>query len=145
MNPTPPTGPDRPIPDAAAGRGADVLGPLLATVVFGFYGFLSTLTSVTTDADGNTVALWVGSLWILRGSTILFLVATVLAIMRTRHATLASGIAGMLATVGLAAILIWDQLDTVYYFACPPLILLVFIAWNGFTSFLTLRDALRGG
>ncbi|MEY3143242.1 MAG: hypothetical protein RLY21_1735 [Planctomycetota bacterium] len=124
------------------GSAPDVLAPLLSTAIFGYYGFLSGTTADTTDADGNTVPLWIASLWILRLATILFLGSTIVAVMRTQRATLIHGLAGGLATLGLATILIWDQLEPAYDFACPPLILLVFIVWNGFTSFLTVREAL---
>jgi len=121
----------------------DVLGPLLSAAIFGYFGFLSGTTSQVTNSAGDTVPLWVGSLWILRLSTVLFAGAAGLAMARAPIAGLASGFAGLAATLGLLVILVWDQLDTQYMFACPGWLLAIFIAWNGYHSVRTVREHLR--
>ncbi len=125
----------------------DPLAPLISLAVFGYYGFLNSTTAVITDNAGEIVPLWVGSLWILRVCAVLFAACAAMALVRKPSIApwglLAYGIAGAFATLGLLAILVWDQLDQQYFFACPPIILLILVVWNGYSSAMTLRDALR--
>ena len=121
----------------------DVLGPLISAAIFGYFGFLSDTTSQVTNSAGETVPLWIGALWILRLSTLLFAGAAGLALARAPMAGLASGLAGLAATLGLLVILVWDQVDRQYYFACPGWLLAIFIVWNGYHSIRTVREHLR--
>lgn len=131
--------PSAPGPDSRV----DAFGPLLSAVLFGYFGFLSADVRQTADDAGNTVLLWVGTLWIVRISTVLFAASAALALGGDRRTDLVYGASSLLATAGLAAILVWDQLDTEYQTVFHPLILLICIAWNGYGSIQTLRDALR--
>lgn len=121
----------------------DVVAPLLSAAVFGYYGFLSGVTSDITNDAGEVVPLWVGSLWILRLCALAFLGCAVVGFLKLRHAGLIFGIAGMLAALGLFVVLVWSQLDPEYDFACHPLILLVFGCWNAYASFIAIRANLR--
>jgi hypothetical protein len=121
----------------------DVLGPLISAAIFGYFGFLSDTTSQVTNSAGETVPLWIGALWILRLSTLLFAGAAGLAMARIPMAGLASGVAGLAATLGLLVILVWDQVDRQHYFACPGWLLAIFIVWNGYHSVRTVREHLR--
>ncbi len=122
-------------------RNRDVLGPLISTAFFGYYGFVFGLQ--TADDSGATVPLWIFSLWMLRIATLTFAVSLVLSFSKASAANMVYGAAGILGTFGLAAILIWDMLDPVHASFTSPLLLIIFIAWNGYFSFLTLRDAFR--
>ncbi len=124
-------------------RSPDAFGPLISAAIFGYYGFLSGTVSQTTGAQGETVALWLGTLWILRVAAVLFAVCAVLAFRADQRTDLVYGAVGVIATAGLAAILVWDQLDTNYQTAFSPLLLVIFVAWNAYASVSTLRDALR--
>jgi hypothetical protein len=128
-------------PRSAADRLGDLLAPLISLVLFGYYGFLAGLD--TADSSGTTVPLWLGSVWILRVVTILFAATIVLALQAHPWSELAFGAAGLAATLGLLVILAWDQLDTSNATVFHPLLLAVFIIWNGFGSISTLRAALR--
>ena len=125
-------------------RNADVFGPLVSAAIFGYYGFVDATVRQTTDSAGKTVLLWLGSLWILRVTTLLFMGSTVLAFRNDRKTDLLYGAGSLLATLGLAVILVWDQVDTNYQTVFHPLILLVCIVWNGYGAVQTLRAALRG-
>lgn len=120
----------------------DPFAPALSALIFGYYGFLDSTIRDTTDGSGATVALWLGSLWILRVTAVLFAACVALALLRTRAAALAYGAVGLLSALGLLTILVWDQLDTKYFFAAHPLILLVCVLWNGWSSVASLRRAL---
>lgn len=130
-----------PNPAFATDRAPDLFGPLLSTAIFGYYGFLAGLN--TTDGAGVSIGLWLGTLWILRAAAVLFLLSALLALRGDRRTNLLYGGAGLIATAGLAAILVWDQIDTNYSLVFSPILLVLFIAWNGYGSIMTLRDALR--
>ena len=132
----------RPAPDSP--HSADAFGPLISAVLFGYYGFLDSTVRDTTDDAGNTVLLWVGTLWILRISALLFAASTALAFRNDRKTDLLYGASSLLATLGLLVILAWDQADSEYQTVFNPIILLICIAWNGYGSVQTLRSALRG-
>ena len=132
-------------PAPASEHSADAFGPLLSALIFGYYGFLDSTVRDTTDDADNTVLLWLGALWILRVSALLFLASTVLAFRNDRKTDLLYGASSMLATLGLLVILVWDQADTQYQTVFHPIILLLCIAWNGYGAIQTLRSALRGG
>ncbi len=129
--------------DHRSDHAPDAFGPLLSAAIFGYYGFLNGTVSQTTGNQGETVALWVGTLWILRLAAVLFAVCAVLALRGDRRTNLIYGAGGLAATAGLAAILVWDQLDSNYQTAFSPLLLVIFVAWNAYASGSTLRDALR--
>jgi hypothetical protein len=120
----------------------DPFGPALSALIFGYWGFLDSTVADTVDDSGATVPLWLGALWILRGTAVLFAVCVGLALLRTRPAAIAYGAVGLLSALGLLAILVWDQLDTKYFFAAHPLILLVCALWNGWASVSSLRRSL---
>jgi hypothetical protein len=127
-------------PRPSAERFADLLAPLISFVLFGYYGFLAGLE--TADSSGATVPLWLGSVWILRIVTILFAATIGLALLDHPWSELAYSVAGLASTLGLLVILVWDQLDTANRTAFHPLLLVVFILWNGFGSISSLRRAM---
>ena len=131
-------------PAPASDHTADAFGPLISTLLFGYYGFLDSTVRDTTDNAGYTVLLWVGTLWILRIATLLFAASTVLAFRNDRKTDLLYGASSLLATLGLLAIFVWDQADTEYQTVFNPIILILCIAWNGYGSIQSLRSALRG-
>lgn len=122
---------------------SDAFGPLIAAAVFGYYGFIDSTVSQTADNSGKTVALWVGSLWIIRVAALLFAVSVGLAFRNDRRSDLAYAVGTLVATLGLVVILVWDQLDTTYQTAFHPLILVLCIVWNGYSALTALRAALR--
>lgn len=140
--PQPPLRESRDFGDAATGS---VIGSLIGAVTFGYYGFFAGLSTEIVDSVGaaTTVPLWIAFLWVLRGSSILFLASAGLACLRAPGTALISGLCGLAATAGLAGIFIWDLLDNQYTVACHPLLLLILIAWNGFGSITSMREALR--
>jgi len=119
---------------------ADLLGPLISTVLFGYYGFVAGLD--TTGSGGEPIPLWIAFVWVLRLSAVLFGLCLVLAARGNPKELLWYGIAGAVATAGLAGVFLWDLADP-NSLAVSPIILLLFIAWNGYSSVATIRDALR--
>jgi hypothetical protein len=130
-------------PQDASPSSSDAFGPLLSAAVFGYYGFVDSVVSQTTDSSGQTVALWVGALWIIRIATLLFAVSAGLAFRNDSRTDLVYAVGTLIATLGLVVILVWDQFDTNYQTAFHPVILILCIAWNGYSSVAALRAALR--
>jgi hypothetical protein len=118
----------------------DVLGPLLSTAIFGYFGFMAGLA--TGDGSG-TVPLYLTTVWVLRVSAILFLGCAVVAMMRFPRAGLLAGVAGGIATLGLAVVMAWSIADPERDIAVHPLIMILCILWNGYGSFTAIRAGLR--
>jgi hypothetical protein len=133
MSNTPSTQPARKAP------APDIFGPLIGTVLFGYYGFLAGLD--THGSDGNPVALWITFVWTLRGATVLLALSTVLAIRNAPRSMLAYGISVALATASLAAVFLWDTMSP-DSLAVHPVILLVLVVWNGYCALTAIRDGL---
>ncbi len=117
----------------------DIFGPLIGTVLFGYYGFLAGLD--THGSDGNPVALWITFVWTLRAATILLAISTVLAMRNAPRSTLTYGIAVALAAAGLAAVFLWDTVSP-DSLAIHPVILLLLVVWNGYCAISAIRDGL---
>jgi hypothetical protein len=124
----------------APSQGADVLGPVLSALIFGYFGFLAGLS--TGDASG-TVPLYLVTVWVLRVSAILFVAAAVVAMLGIRRATLISGLACAAATLGLLVVMVWSVADQQRDIAIHPLIMAICIAWNGYCAGRAIRDGLR--
>lgn len=121
-------------------QGADVLGPVLSALIFGYFGFFVGLS--TGDASG-TVPLYLATVWVLRISAILFAAAAVVAMLGIHRATLISGLVCAVATLGLLAVTVWSVADHERDIAVSPLIMAICIAWNGYCAARAIRDGLR--
>ncbi len=127
-------------PHGGGRQAPDVLAPLLSALLFGYYGFLAGLD--THGSGGEPIHLWIAFVWVLRASAVLFTISTALALARKPATDLVYGFGGLLATAALAGVFVWDLIDP-NSLAVSPILLLVFIVWNGYASLLTLREALR--
>ena len=141
MNQTPPPSPTRPSARDFDDRGPDVLGPLLSAAIFGYFGFFTGLQS--DDGSGTVVPLFLTTVWVLRVSALLFLAAAVIAILGKSRAGLFAGIVGAIATLGLVVVTAWSMLDPDRDIAVNHLIMILCILWNAYSSFSSIRSALR--
>jgi hypothetical protein len=121
-------------------RGPDVIGPIISAALFGYYGFVAGLS--THGSAGEPIALWLAFVWVLRVAALIFGISTVLALLRNPKTDLLYGAGGLFATAALAGVLVWDLVDP-NSLAVSPIILVILIVWNGYSSIQTLRDALR--
>jgi hypothetical protein len=88
------------------------------------------------------VVLVVLHLFWVRVAALIFGISTVLALLRNPKTDLLYGAGGLFATAALAGVLVWDLVDP-NSLAVSPIILVILIVWNGYSSIQTLRDALR--
>lgn len=128
--------------DATRGRnspdagGLDALGPLIATAVFAYYGFLARLETI--GDDGNPIPLWVTFVWVLRGAAVLSAIAVACAFLRKPWCRPAYVGCELLSTLGILGILVWD-LSVPDGVAIHPLLLLVLVILGGFNVASALR------
>jgi hypothetical protein len=117
-----------------------VIGPIISAALFAYYGFVAGLS--THGGAGEPIALWIAFVWVLRVAAVIFGISTVLALLRNPKTDLLYGAGGLFATAALAGVLAWDLVDP-NSLAVSPIILVILIIWNGYSSIQTLRDALR--
>jgi hypothetical protein len=116
---------------------------ILSALVFGYFGFFRTWN--TRGAGGEFVLFPALLGWTLKISSILFLVAAGLTIVKLVAGNLIyalTGVAGAGMFVVVAVMDIADQGHTIMPYA--PVVLVLFAAWNGYGSWLSLRVVLAG-
>jgi hypothetical protein len=116
---------------------------VLSALVFGFFGFFYTWSS--RGAQGEFVLFPALLGWTLKVSSILFLLAAGLTIAKLVVGNLLYALTGVVGAglfVVVAVMDIADQAHTIMPYA--PVVLVLFAAWNGYGSWLSLRAVLAG-
>jgi hypothetical protein len=116
---------------------------LVSALIFGYFGFFRTWS--TRGAEGEFVLFPALLGWTLKVSSILFLVAAGLTMMKMVVGNLIYALAGVVGAgmfVVVAVMDIADQGHTIMPYA--PVVLVLFAAWNGYGSWLALRAVLAG-
>jgi hypothetical protein len=124
-------------------RAAGLAGPvimLISAAIFGYFGFGYGLTSTT--ASGTFVPFFSLLNWTLKISAIGFLLSAVLAFVRPLEGNLLYALLGLAAAALLAIVGLWDLMDQTYTAAIPPILALLFAAWNGYGSWSGLQAVL---
>lgn len=121
----------------ADGR-ADLFGLFLSTGVFGYFGFFATDWAHERLTSGELLPMIVLFKWTLRLSAIGFGVALLLAFAKRRESELLSGLVGVLGAIAFVAVGAW-AMATGLSPGLPPILLLLFAAWNGYGSWASLR------
>lgn len=112
---------------------------ILSALIFGFVGFYFRWT--TRDADGQFVLFPALLGWTLRGSAVLFLASAGLTVVRPVIGNLMYALVGVVGAGLFVVVAVMDIADEKHD-AFPPIILLIFAAWNGFGSWTSLRSVL---
>lgn len=128
-----------------AAKGADsmVSGAMimfLSAALFGYFGFFFGLTSLSTS--GEWVFMYALLVWALRGGAIGFLASGIMATVHPIAGNLLYCVVGALTAIALAGVGILDVLDTQRAAALPPLLAFLFAAWNGYGSWVGLREVM---
>ncbi len=111
----------------------------LSAALFGYFGFPMRATA----PDGQVVLFFAILMWTLRASCVCFAISALLYVVAPIAANLLFAIAGILGAVLFLVVAIMDVADDKYAAAIPPVLLLVFVAWIGYSSWNSLR-ALAG-
>lgn len=128
-----------------ASYGSRLAGPgimLLSAAIFGYFGF-ATHWNYHSGLTGEFL-LFVALLdWTLKGSAIAFGASALLTLANRVLGNLIYGVVGLIGAIMFVVIAGMDYADTKHR-ALHPLLLLIFAAWNGYSSFAGLR-AMRSG
>lgn len=124
---------------------APMSGPFimfLSAAIFGYFGFGSTWAHKMTTDDPPELLIMVAVLeWTLKASSILFVLAALITMARAFAGNLLYTIVGLLSSLAFVAVAIWD-FSTPYMSGIPPVLLLIFAAWNGYGSWTGLQAML---
>ncbi len=116
---------------------------ILSALIFGYFGF----TLGTTAANGSFILFMSLLTWTLRISCIVFIVSALVTMARPVIGNLLYALAGVVGAGLFIVVAVMDVADPNAATAIPPLLLIVFAAWNGYGSWFCLRSvlALRRG
>jgi hypothetical protein len=113
---------------------------LLSAAIFGYFGF--SVAWLTTGNNGEFL-LYVAILeWTLKVTAIAFLAAALLAFASPLAGNLVYSVVGLLGALALLVVLVLDIADQ-QHTAISPILLIIFIGWNGYGSWMGLRAALE--
>jgi hypothetical protein len=127
---------------------ADMLFMLVAAGVFAYFGFGSSWAHQFTNPAPPAQPQWLPMVavleWTLKGGAIAFGAAAALTMMRVRLGAVLYAGAGVLTAVLFIAIAIWHWTNpNGYYCGVPPILLVIFAAWNGYGSIAALLAMAR--
>lgn len=123
-----------------AGQG-ELFWMFLAAALFGYFGWgMSWAHEWTIDSPPKIVYMVSLLKWTVRIGAVLFGVAAVLTLMGTIFGPLLYGLAGLATSVSFVVVAVWDMMEPDYFSGAPPFLLLIFAAWNGWMSWLGLRE-----
>jgi hypothetical protein len=115
----------------------------LSAALFGYFGF----GMQPRAADGQLVLFMALLMWTLRASCACFALSAATWFFAPAAANLLFALSGVSGAGLLLVVAIMDMADTKYAAAIPPVLLLIFVAWNGYSSWSSLQAlaALRRG
>lgn len=122
---------------------AGMSGPgamFLSATIFGYFGFMMIFYEVDAET-GNLIPLVVTLKWTLRVSAIAFLICAIVSVAVPFAGSLLYAVVGLCAAFLFAIVGVWD-LNSAYDTGIHPFLLFVFAAWNGFSSYSSLRELL---
>lgn len=121
--------------------GPNFAGPtimIISAVLFGYFGFFAGMTSAT--AGGQVVLFYAILLWTLRIGAIGFALSAGLSFILPLIGNLVYALFGIGTSIGLVIVAVMDIADTSHIAAIPPFWAFLFAAWNGYGSWMSLRE-----
>jgi hypothetical protein len=112
---------------------------LLSAALFGYFGF--GITWLTTGNGGQFLFYVALMEWTLKISSIGFLVAALITFGKPLIGNLLYSIVGLLGAIAFAIVLALDLLDP-QHMTVTPILLIIFVAWNGYGSWMGLKEVL---
>ena len=120
------------------GRFAGPIVMLFSAAMFGYFGFY-VMKPVSTS--GQPILFMVLLTWTLRISAALFLLSALLTVVRPILGNLLYSLAGVVGAGLFVVVVVMDLTDPKNQ-TISPILLLLFAAWNGYGSWLSLRSIL---
>jgi hypothetical protein len=121
-----------------SGMSTDRFFMFVSTALFAYFGFFRGMTP--TAGNGQFVLFFAILLWTLRIGAIGFGVAVVLSFIAPMFASLVYALFGLGTSIGLVVVAVMDIQDTTYVAAIAPFWAFLFAAWNGYGSWMSLRE-----
>jgi len=118
---------------------------ILSALIFGYFGFLAPVEWSMRGPDGEFILFPALLGWTLKISSILFLAAAGLTMIKAVAGNLVYALTGVVGAGMFVVVAVMDTADqghTIMPYA--PVVLLLFAAWNGYGSWFALRAVLAG-
>jgi hypothetical protein len=113
---------------------------LIAAALFGYFGFGSSwVHRYTTDSPPQLLIMVVVLMWTLRAGCVAFALSAVLAMAGSISGLLLYAVVGLLTSIAMLTVAVWDYTTPQYFSGVSPFLLLIFAAWNGYSSIEQLR------
>jgi hypothetical protein len=126
-------------PGSAALAGPGMM--ILSAAIFGYFGFMTMFPEIDSTT-GKVIPLVVTLKWTLRVSAVAFFAAALATVAKPVAGNLLYAGLGVVSAIALAVVGVWDLTST-YYSGIHPFLLFLFAAWNGYSSWSSLRVLLR--
>lgn len=124
---------------AAAAR-REAIWMVIAAALFAYFGFGMDWTHrYTAGPDPQLLPMVALLMYTLRISAIAFAISAILAALGALPGLILYAVVGLLGAVAFAAVAAWDLFEPRYFSGLSPFLLLVFAAWNGYSSWQMLR------
>ena len=114
---------------------------LISAALFGYFGFFMGLGH--TSPAGTFILFYAMLDWTLKGTACGFILGGLLTFIRPVFGNLIYGITGLLSAILFVLIAGMDIMDKQNAAAAPPLLLLIFAAWNGYGSWFGIKAVLE--
>ncbi len=114
---------------------------LISAALFGYFGFFRGL--LHTNSLNQFVLFFALLVWTLKGTACGFVLGGLLTFVRPVPGNLIYGITGLLSAILFVLIAVMDIMDQQNAAAAPPVLLLIFAAWNGYGSWFGIRAVLE--
>jgi hypothetical protein len=126
-------------------RGTQVFFMFLSAGIFAYFGFAGGWAhQYTTTTPPVLLPMVVVLKWTLRAGAIGMGLAAILTMGGSIAGPLLYAIVGLLTALAFVTVGIWEMTNSQgYYSGVPAIILFVFAAWNGFNSWMGLKEALN--
>jgi hypothetical protein len=114
---------------------------LISAAIFAYFGWRSWAHQYNIATTPATIIPMVVVLkWTLRGGAIAFVIAALLTWGRSMLGMLVYALAGLVTSILFVIVAIWDWNNSQFVSGVPPILLLILALWNGYGSWLGLRE-----
>ena len=107
---------------------------LFSAAVFGYFGFFHGIVWNSPGAGGQPVLFWAILEWALKGAAIAFIGCAILFLLNAVAANAAYAAIGLVCAAAFVVVAVMDYVDKQNGNVIPPIVLLLFAAWNGYWS-----------
>lgn len=128
--------------ESASNIKSNIFFMIVSAGLFAYFGFAGSWTHQYTNTNPPELVMMVVVLkWTLRAGSIAFGLAAVLSMIGKTAGPLLYCLAGLITAVIFVVVGIWEMTNPQGYFSgVPAIILFLFAAWNGYSSWTELHE-----